>query len=202
MRCDKNLLSCGNTFAKNVLSRVLSIKFSTIVNYTQGINDEIIRWGQCLISWPSVPIILRFFFLCTDFWAKCSKLKPHKKSCFNMATTVFIAEIWSLSLPDAHPLRNDTTSQKTQDHLRSNTVGSTRARTSLILAWHNILFNTQPKITWSTWLALSWLQQSWAFSYWSCLLVPWLCNSEALPPVAICFRSLWSSKKVFISASG
>ena len=116
-----------------------------------------------------------------------------------------VALIWQqqcLSLPDAHPLRNDTTSQKTQDHLRSNTVGSTRARTSLILAWHNILFNTQPKITWSTWLALSWLQQSWAFSYWSCLLVPWLCNSEALPPVAICFRSLWSSKKVFISASG
>ena len=35
-----------------------------------------------------------------------------------MATTVFIAEIWSLlvfyslSLPDAHPLRNETTSQK------------------------------------------------------------------------------------------
>lgn len=48
-----------------------------------------------------------------------------------------VALIWQqqcLSLPDAHPLRNDTTSQKTQDHLRSNTVGSTRARTSLILA--------------------------------------------------------------------
>ena len=39
-----------------------------------------------------------------------------------MATTVFIAEIWSLSLPDAHPLRNDTTSQKTQDHLESKTA--------------------------------------------------------------------------------
>lgn len=75
-----------------------------------------------------------FFSFALTFELNVLNLNHIKKSCFNMATTVFIAEIWSLSLPDAHPLRNDTTSQKTQDHLRSNTVGSTRARTSLILA--------------------------------------------------------------------
>ena len=79
MRCDKSLLSCGNTFAKNVLSRVLSIKFSTIVNYTQGINDEIIRWGQCLISWPSVPIILGFFFFALTFELNVLNLNHIKK---------------------------------------------------------------------------------------------------------------------------